>query len=248
MLNGHLYLEDTYDEIYHQVLKDVFLAPNHEIIGLSYVLKNPTNLAIQSDTRAFDTDNAEKFYQWILSGSSDMTEMKEITKRAIQFDREIDGRNPHYGPRIVQQIDECVKELYENPNTRRAVILILDADDQVFLPPKRDRFAHETIEYPCTISLTYFIRNGYLHASTVMRSQNVCSVICYDNYNFCRLQEEVVKAYNLKADLLGTPRAHLGFYYHYMINAHIVPGEHKRTDKILEERYGEVTKLTRVDV
>ena len=63
MLNGHMYVEDNYDDIYHQMLKDVFLAPNHEVVGISYTLTDPTSLAIQSDTRAFDLENAEKFYQ-----------------------------------------------------------------------------------------------------------------------------------------------------------------------------------------
>lgn len=245
MLNGHMYIEDTYDEIYHQMLKDVFRAPNHEVAGISYTLKDPTNLGITNSVRAFDTRNAEKFYQWILSGSSDMQVMKDITKRAIQFDREVDGRNPHYGPRIARQIDEVVNELFERPDSRRACILILDAKDQEFLSHKREG---NTIEYPCTISLTYFIRNSYLHAHTVMRSNNVCSTICYDNYIFCRLQAEIVYRLNLKIDLAlkGDP-IHIGFYLHYIINAHIVKGEFKRSAKILEERYGEVTKLTRVD-
>jgi len=247
MLNGHMYLEDTYDEIYHQMLKDVFLAPNHELVGVSYTLRDPTSTKIQSDTRAFDIDNAEKFYQWILSGSGDMSIMKDITKRAIQFDREVDGRNPHYGPRIAKQIDFVIDELFNDPGSRRACIMILDPRDRAFAEAKRHR---NTIEYPCTVMLNYFIRNGYLHAHTMMRSNNMCSTVCYDNYIFCRLQEEVVKRLNLRAEIIHTDRVnkvHLGFYFHYILNAHIIQGEIKRTDKILGERYGEVTKLTRVD-
>ena len=246
MLNGHMYVEDTYDEIYHQMLKDTFLAPNHELVGISYTLKDPTRTAIDNSVRAFDVDNAEKYYQWILSGSGDMSIMKDVTKRAIQFDREVDGRNPHYGPRIANQISAVIDELIENPNSRRACIMILDAGDQAFMIAKR---SGSTIEYPCTVMLNYFIRNGYLHAHTMMRSNNMCSTICYDNYNFCRLQEEIVSRLNRRGDLLGVgPGVHLGYYYHYILNAHIVKGEVKRTNKILEKRYGEVTKLTRIDV
>ena len=213
---------------------------------MSYELINPTSTKIDNSVRAFDVDNAEKFYQWILSGSCDMSIMKDITARASMFDREVDGRNPHYGPRIANQIDQVVEELVSNPGSRRACILILDAADQAFMIAKRED--RNTIEYPCTVSLTYFIRNGYLHANTVMRSNNMCSTICYDNYNFCRLQEEIVKRCNLRGDLLGLgPRVHLGYYYHYIINGHIIAGEYKRTNKILEARYGEVTKLTRID-
>ncbi len=242
MLNGHLYLEETYDEIYHQMLKDVYLAPNHEIVGFSYTLKDPTSVGIKSINRAFDLDNAEKFFQWILSGSGDMSIMKKITKRAIQFDREVDGRNPHYGPRIKEQIDNMIDEITARPGSRRACIMILDAEDQAFLAPKRDD--RNTIEYPCTIMINYFIRNGYLHSNVTMRSNNMCSTICYDNYIFCRLQQYVVDQINARIDF----KVHLGFYFHYIVNAHIVPGEVMRAGKILEERYGEITKLTRKDV
>ncbi len=244
MLNGHMYLNEQYDEIYHEMLKDVFLAPNHEVVGISYTLTDPINLAIHSDTRAFDLKNAEKFYQWILSGSGDMSIMKEITKRAIQFDREVDGRSPHYGPRISKQIDFVIDELFDNPGSRRACIMILDPRDRAFAIAKRFK---NTIEYPCTVMLNYFIRNGYLHAHTMMRSNNMCSVVCYDNYIFCRLQLEIVDRLNLRAKLMNKSPVYPGYYYHYILNAHIIPGEIKRTRKILEERYGEITKLTRLD-
>jgi len=245
MLNGHMYVEEQYDIIYHEMLKDVFLAPNHEVVGVSYTLTNPVSLAIASDARSFDSNNAEKFYQWVLSGSGDMEIMKNITKRAIQFDREVDGRNPHYGPRIAKQIDFVVDELFDNPGSRRACIMILDPRDRAFAIAKREN--KNTIEYPCTVMLNYFIRNGYLHAHTMMRSNNMCSTVCYDNFIFCRLQTEIIERLNRRAEILRKSPVYLGYYYHYILNAHIITGEIKRTRKILEERYGEITKLTRVD-
>jgi len=245
MLHGHMYVENHYSNIYHQMLKDIFLAPNHEVVGVSYTLTDPTKTNVENSVRAFDVENAEKFYQWILAGNPDMTAMIKTTKRAIQFDREIDGRNPHYGPRIADQVDEVIEELIGNPGTRRACILILSHGDQTFLKPKRE--FKNTIEYPCTVMLNYFIRNGYLHAHTTMRSNNMCSTVCYDNHNFCRLQQEIIDRYNLRAEMLGKSPAYLGYYYHYILNAHIVTGEVKRSRKILEEHYGSVTKLTRVD-
>ena len=243
MLNGHMYLEDNYDEIYHRMLKDTFTARNQEIVGMSYELVDPTSTGIDNAVRAFDTENAEKFYQWILSGSGDMSIMKNITKRAIQFDREVDGRSPHYGPRISKQIDFVIDELFENPMSRRACIMILDPRDRAFAMAKREN--KNTIEYPCTVMLNYFIRDGYLNAHTMMRSNNMCSTVCYDNYIFCRLQEEVLSRLNRRGDLMGKgPPAALGSYFHYILNAHIIPGEVKRSDKILEKRYGSFVKLT----
>ena len=234
MDNGWICFGETYDEVYHKVLRAVNQAADREMLGLSYVLENPMRLNIKNKVRAFDTANAEKFFQWIMSGSTDLEGMKQLTKRAEMYDREVDGRNPHYGPRILGQIDEVVEELLQDPTSRRAVIMILEPEDQAFLHEKRLR---NTIEYPCTVSLTYFLRRNHLHAHTVMRSNNVTSTICYDNYNFCRLQMTVLGMLNERLGMDTVPYT-LGMYYHYMINAHIVPGEVKRTRKILDAKFG----------
>lgn len=234
MDNGWTVFGENFDEIYHKVLRAVNNAANHEILGMSYVLEDPMKLNVINPVRAFDTANAEKFFQWIMSGSTDLEGMKQVTKRAEMYDREVDGRSPHYGPRILNQVDEVVEELLHSPESRRAVIMILDSDDQAFLPEKRMR---NTIEYPCTVSLTYFIRRHQLHAHSVLRSNNVTSTLCYDNYNFCRLQMTVLGMINERLEEGATPYS-LGMYYHYMINAHIVPGEVKRTKAILNAKFG----------
>ncbi len=245
MLNGHMYIEDNFNEIYHRMLKDVFLAPNHELTGISYCLTDPTNVSVENSIRKFNTDNADIFFKWVLAGDPDMTIMKKATKHAEMYDREVDGRNPHYGPRIHMQLEELYNELIENPSTRRATMLILERKDQIFLAPKREK--RSTIEYPCCISLTYFIRNNYFHANTVMRSNNMARTICYDNYNFTHLQMYLLEQLNLKLVLLGKQKLTLGNYYHYIVNAHIVRGDVKHAGRILTEKYGELTKLTRLD-
>lgn len=225
--HGHPIIAESFNDIFHGMLELCISAPNHEVFGLSYELQNPLNRNIDNDVRAFDTENAEKFFQWILAGDPDMSVMISITNRAKMYDKEIGGRNPHYGPRILDQLKEMVKELVSRPLSRRAIILILDAKDQIFLSPKRDEF--NTIEYPCCISLTYFIRDNKLYSSTVMRSQNVCSTIAYDNWNFTRLQETVLNLVNEHYDV----PIELGSYLHYCINAHIIDHEIMRSKDIL---------------
>lgn len=226
--NCHSFVSESFSDIFHSILRVCMAAPNHEVFGLSYELQNPLNRSIDNTVRKFDTNNAEKFFQWTMSGSTDLASMKVITKRANMYDREVEGRNPHYGPRINAQLEEVVKELVNRPLTRRAVILILDAKDQAFLSPKREEF--NTIEYPCCISLTYFIRGNKLYASTVMRSQNVCSTIAYDNWNFTRLQETVLNLVNEHYDI----PIELGSYLHYAINAHVIDHEIMRGRDILQ--------------
>ncbi len=230
--HGHLYVKDNFNELYHEMLRDVYKTPGYEIIGLSYVLTNPVERNVINSVRAFEPENAEKFFRWVLSGQKNLDDLKAVTKRAEMYDREVEGRCPHYGPRILPQLTNMIDELHENSNSRRACILILDAGDQIFLPEKRNN--RNTIEYPCTVALTYFIRGGYLHAHTMMRSNNMCSTICYDNWNFTRMHETVLDLCNERHMRLG-----LGHYFHYITNAHLIPGEVKRTGKILKEHFGE---------
>jgi thymidylate synthase len=217
--HAHSIVGTSFNDIFHQILELCMTAPNHEVFGLSYELQNPLDRDIQNSVRAFDPVNAEKFFQWVLAGDPDLAPLKAVTKRAEMYDREVNGRNPHYGPRILKQLEEMVHELVDRPSTRRACMLILDAEDQIFLSAKRND--HNTIEYPCCISLTYFIRDNKLYASTVMRSQNVCSTIGYDNWNFTRLQETVLTLINEHYDI----PIELGSYLHYAVNAHVIDHE-----------------------
>ena len=226
--HGHSFIGESFSDIFHNILRICISAPNHEIFGLSYELQNPLDREIDNSVRKFDPVNAEKFFQWVLAGDPDLSPLIAITPRAKMYDREVDGRNPHYGPRINYQLEEMVKELVNSPLTRRAVILILDHSDQCFLTPKREDF--NSIEYPCTISLTCFIRGNKLYASTVMRSQNVCSTIAYDNWNFTRLQETVLTLVNEHYDI----PIELGSYLHYCINAHIIDHEIMKGRDILQ--------------
>lgn len=238
MLHGHLYVADNYDAIYHDMLRDVYQAPNHEIIGTSFCLQDPKNVAVLNDVRNFELDKAQAFFDWIMSGSEDSSVLRGKNKGADKFNQEVEGRNAFYGPRILKQIDEIINELYENADTRRGCILILDAKDQLFLAPKRN--SESNIEYPCTISLNYWIRNGFLYSSALMRSNNMVNTVCYDVFNFTKLQEHICNTINTRIALQGKNSSiALGYYFHYIQNAHIIKSEIELAGKILKESYGE---------
>jgi thymidylate synthase len=98
--------------------------------------------------------------------------------------------NTFYGPRILQQLPHIKKELIEKPDTRRAVISILDKDDVLLLDKE------ESLEFPCCDSATFFIRDEKLNVHLHMRSQNMGQVAKLDMYLWGRFTNELAAELN----------------------------------------------------
>lgn len=220
----------TYDAAYHEILRQCYNSKSGEILGLSFTLLSPLDRTVDSKTRNFRTEFAEAFYSWIISGSSEVSDdLIRLNPRAKDYVTEVDGRNIAYGPRITAQLGHIVEELRHSPDSRRGTLLILSAEDQSLLSKKRsDEHSNKAIEYPCTIGQQFIIRDNKLHTHVFMRSNNMVLTVCYDVYNFTKLQEHV-------ANLLGVE---VGKYIHTISSAHILPNERELAKKILEERYG----------
>lgn len=119
----------------------------------------------------------------------------------------VDNQDPNYGaygPRIVEQVGDCLDILYRDPTTRRAVIAIWNEKD---LTHHGDR--------PCTVFLQFLVRDsGYgpaLELHTHMRSQDVWLGVPYDIFMFTQLQHTA-------AYILGLPT---GQFVHHATSLHI---------------------------
>ena len=154
---------------------------------------------------------AESFWQFMISGGTNASENFKKWAGTSQFYKKSedsglpDNFNTLYGPRIIKQIDALIEELNDNPDTRRGVVLILDANDQMLL--NKD----ETVEYPCTIGTVYFLYKGKLCAHCLMRSQNMATVAQLDMYLQGKLLEHVARR-------LGRD---IGSFYSTITDAHI---------------------------
>jgi thymidylate synthase len=113
--------------------------------------------------------------------------------------------NTFYGPRILQQLPHVEKELRDHPDTRRAVISILDKDDVLLLDKD------ESLEFPCCDSATFYIRDNKLNCHIHMRSQNMGQVLKLDMYLWGRFQNEI-------AEELGLP---IGRFVSTVVSAHV---------------------------
>ncbi len=110
-----------------------------------------------------------------------------------------------YGPRIKDQLQHVVAELDEDPDSRRAQLVIAEPYD---LSHVRDTF---TPSHPCTSTLQFFIREHRLECHTHMRSWDLVWGLTYDLPVFVTLQRAVAAA--LKLDL--------GPYTHTASSGHV---------------------------
>lgn len=223
------YMGSNYDLIYHLMMRDIFYSEGRELIAPTFVLTDPRHNKVRSEARAFREEFADRFFNWTWEGHSDISELFGDNPNARKFEPEVGGRNTAYGPRIKRQWEGLMQELEASPESRRATLLILEADDQEILPGKRE--GNLKTEYPCTIALTFMVRGNALNCHAMMRSNNMVTTVCYDVYNFTNLMfkawQRLRKTY---------PALLLGSYYHTATSAHIVEDELGLAEKILAER------------
>lgn len=228
----------SFDNIYRYLLEVILDEPEfvyesnnkkvYEITNVDFRISNPNNNLVNSKARGFRKEFAQKFFDWIINGESDIKKLYDSNPNAKKFNDETYHRNTAYGPRIVKQLPFIYDELKFDSSSRRAVISILDAEDLTILQDKRE--GRTNVEYPCTNSIQFLIRENKLHIYVNMRSNNMVTTICYDVYNFTSLQKfvlnELVNFY---------PTLELGSYTHNIISAHIFEDEVELAKKILKE-------------
>jgi hypothetical protein len=169
-----------------------------EISSLSYEVEDLSSFVFErEEIGRLDYRYADLFYQWMITGCTDndaiLKEYPNIA-RFMEKPKSDDlpaNFNTFYGPRILQQLPHIEKELKEHPDTRRAVISILDKDDVLLLDKD------ESLEFPCCDSATFFIREGKLNIHLHMRSQNMGQVLKLDMYLWGRFTCEFAKRLNL---------------------------------------------------
>jgi thymidylate synthase len=223
---------DNFNHIYHALLLhvDKFFeyevvarkTPMKEILNASFELTKPQNNTISSVTRNVNMDYARAFAEYCKNGGENLEEILKLNPAAFRYvsDKHVKGHQVNYGKRIREQLQRVTRQLIADQGTRRAVIHILDKSDWLIIENSK-----ATMEYPCTETLKFYIRQDRLHMIVNMRSQNLATVLVYDVYNFTNLQLMVAKNLNLK----------VGSYYHNMGSAHYYKNEEEFVKQILTE-------------
>jgi hypothetical protein len=203
------YKVSTFEEAFVYINKFIIGCPEymsssrigdvHEISGLSYEVEDLKSYIFKNrEIGRLDYEYADTFYRWMINGCTDSTEILEKYPNTSRFMEKPksedlpDNFNTFYGPRILLQLPHIIKELTDHPNSRRAVISILDKEDLLLLDKD------ESLEFPCCDSATFFIRDNKLNVHLHMRSQNMGQVLKLDMYLWGRFTCELADRLNIE--------------------------------------------------
>ena len=199
---------DAYEYYHDKIIREgVKFGDTKALFNVGFYIENPLDNAIENTERKWNPEYAEAEWQWYLSGDRNIAKLAELYGKVPEIWKRMaypNGNvNSNYGWqwRRNDQIDYVVNLLTNEPDTRQAVITILDMKEH-------DTFALDT---PCTYAVQFTILHGKLDMCVTMRSNDLWYGFCNDQYCFSRMQEMVSNELNIEP----------GVYYHFAHNMHL---------------------------
>ena len=178
---------------------------NREILGVILRISQPRARISRSESRDKPFSALGELL-WYLSGSETLEFIERYVSRYA--DDAVNGiLEGAYGPRLVRMrndIDQFASVealLKERPASKRAVVQLFNAED----------IATHHKEIPCTTTWQFLLRDGRLHMSVTMRSNDAYFGLPHDVFCFTMIQE-------MMARRLG---AELGEYLQYVSSMHV---------------------------
>ena len=224
------FVSQTFEEVFKDINKEITENPEHtfdsrigttfEVNNLTFEVTDPNSYEMpDSKINRISYEYANTFYEFMMSGGGLNKAQQAFAgnKKALEFvqapktESLPDNFNTLYGPRIIEQLPAVINELADNPNSRRACLMILNPDDHVLLE------LDEKIEYPCCFNATYYIRDNKLNTHINMRSQNTALVLQMDIYIHARLMIHVMNELNNNYD----DELQLGTMSYHMVSGHV---------------------------
>lgn len=152
-----------------------------EILNAVTVITDPTRGIVQSSVRKMPMRYAVGELMWYLSGNRNLSAIQNYTSAWDRMSDDGETVNSNYGWCIFNKYGfnqwGYVKDmLKKDPNSRQAVIHIKTADPK----PSKD--------VNCTVCLQFLIRDGKLHATVYMRSNDIWMGFPYDVFSFTAMQ------------------------------------------------------------
>jgi thymidylate synthase len=177
----------------------------HEKLGVSFRIDNSRARISRSQDRGKPFSALGELL-WYLSGSNRLSFIEGYIPQYRQ-DAEEGILHGAYGPRIhnmrgsINQLNNVVALLRDNPSTKRAVIQLFDASDIV------QRYK----EIPCTTALQFLIRDNRLVIVVTMRSNDAYKGLPHDVFCFSMIQEMLAARLEVE----------VGEYLHFAASMHV---------------------------
>jgi thymidylate synthase len=156
-------------------------------------------------------------FVWMMAGSDRLDDIRFYESSGLAGDRSkgvstfsddglsISGSN--YGQRLfrpapgVDQVESCIRLIRDDPVTRRAAMVI-------YRPEDAGRASHDI---PCTFGTVLSPRDGRLHMTVIMRSNNAWVLLPFNIFEFTLLGEIIATETDLQ----------LGAYHHFAVSMHL---------------------------
>ena len=199
---------EAYEYLHNKIIQEgTDFGDTKALFNVGFYITDPKDRKIINRERNWSIEYAHSEWRWYLSGNRNVHELGEIYGKIPEIWKRmadaVGNVNSNYGWQWKRndQIDYVVDLLKNEPDTRQAVITILDMKEH-------DTFTFAT---PCTYAIQFTIVHGRLDMCVTMRSNDLWYGFCNDQYQFSKLQEMVSE--RLKIDT--------GTYYHFAHNMHL---------------------------
>jgi thymidylate synthase len=216
------------DTVLHQLYRELLehgqsvggtRGSNREILGVTLRISKPRARISRSENRGKPFSALGELI-WYLSGSDTLEFIEPYVSRYA--DDAVDGvLEGAYGPRLIRMRDgidqfaSVEKLLKDRPESKRAVVQLFNAED-IATPHK---------EIPCTTTWQFLLREGRLHMSVTMRSNDAYFGLPHDVFCFTMIQE-------MMARRLGTD---MGEYLQYVGSMHVYESKLDAMAEYVEE-------------
>jgi len=199
---------EAYEYLHDQILQNgVDFGDTKALFNVGFYITDPKDRKIINKEREWNENYADCEWLWYLSGDRSVDKLGEFYGKIPPiWEKMADAEgnvNSNYGWQWDRnkQIDYVYELLLNQPDTRQAVITILDMKEH-------DKFTYDT---PCTYAIQFTIVNGRLDMCVTMRSNDLWYGFCNDQYQFSKLQEMVSERLEIET----------GVYYHFAHNMHL---------------------------
>ncbi len=200
------------------VLKGVRLETDKDVswekLWYSTGISNPLTRIMVSPIRPLNLVTAVARFAWMIGGNNRVEDIAFYEPKVRGFsDDGLTVPGSDYGLRLVQprpglnQIEGVIRRLKEEPFSRQAASVVWQPEDAV----------RESSDIPCTFGLFFHVRDGALHMSVNMRSNNAFRILPFNIFEFTMLQEIV-------ATELGLP---VGLYHIWAASMHVYENKHE---------------------
>lgn len=177
------------------------------LYNINILILMPKARIIRTEWRKWSEKYAEREWQWYLSQNRSVEEIKKYAPKWDEMHGGDNIVNSNYGWQWGRnnQLDKCIEQLKQNPDTRQAWFSIFDGKE-------KDQYKYDT---PCTMCVGFDIKpykgEKQLDMTVIMRSNDLIYGFCNDQYCFSKLQELVATELNVS----------VGHYYHFAHDLHI---------------------------